>query len=540
MPRQTRRKTSTSSQQQSSPAPSSTAPSATTATATASPAAAAPYSPEEDAGPSEFFKSLAPAELMQQVEEHPEQFHLNMIHVDDIVPNPFNPPRRGESEDELADLLPSVRRDGVLSPVLVVERSVVLANSPDLNVAAGGTYVSGHGWRRRCAARMADKPWVPAIVHNEFASARRLNQLVVIENLGRKNLSFLEEAEVYQNLIDDGQTVEEVARDIGRGKSHISKRKSLLQLTDMGKQLLEAGEINNEGALTLLSKLKDKTRQDAALHAATHRDAKQRMTLAAAIAQESQRADQERQEVQLRAQLTADEIDEIDPDALWGDEAWQHRLDETEIEGERAAGTLAGATVTHGRLLYYSTGVAPRFAEHHSDQRTTEVPDRTDSEATDATPSAASEAAPSESAPSPSGPETAVLRNADEHTDASAARREACRRLVEDYTTLKDKRRNDCIAILADAVLLGVPRGTINNPEVGTWADITNPSLELEQRDAQRLALASAIACLEDHASEKRYAADPWSAVADRHVRRLADLGYHRLSRYEETKLATD
>ncbi|MGI9598239.1 MAG: ParB/RepB/Spo0J family partition protein, partial [Acidimicrobiales bacterium] len=112
---------------------------------------------------------------------------LVQIDVDAIVPNEFQPRRRFD-EAALAALTDSVRELGVLQPILV---------RPEVS----GLFELIAGERRWRAARRAGLPSVPAIVRST-ADQGSLEQAIV-ENLHREDLTALEEAYAYQQLVDD-------------------------------------------------------------------------------------------------------------------------------------------------------------------------------------------------------------------------------------------------------------------------------------------------------------------------------------------------
>src|SRR5437762_12017166 len=108
-----------------------------------------------------------------------------LVPVQDIVPNP-DQPRRHFDEEALTSLADSIRRHGLLQP-LVVRR-------------IAGRFELIAGERRLQAAKRAGLEAVPVIVR-EARPEERL-ELALIENLQRENLTPLEEAEAYRHLMD--------------------------------------------------------------------------------------------------------------------------------------------------------------------------------------------------------------------------------------------------------------------------------------------------------------------------------------------------
>jgi ParB family chromosome partitioning protein len=156
----------------------------------------------------------------------------------DIVPNPEQPRRHFDAE-ALASLAESVRRHGLLQP-LVVRR-------------VAGHYELIAGERRLRAAAEAGLESVPVVVREGGGAEERL-ELAIIENVQRQNLTALEEAEAYRHLIDAyGLTQEEVAARVGKSRPAITNALRLLGLPDAVKARLESGELSAAHARAVLS-----------------------------------------------------------------------------------------------------------------------------------------------------------------------------------------------------------------------------------------------------------------------------------------------
>ena len=143
------------------------------------------------------------------------------LRVEDLSPNPVQP-RKHFDEQALRELSESIQSYGILNPLTVRLRC--------------GKYELVAGERRLRAARMAGLREVPCIlvdVNMEDASL-----LALIENLQRKDLDFLEEAEGLQRLIRMfGMSQEEAARRIGKSQSAVANKLRLLKLP---REVLEA------------------------------------------------------------------------------------------------------------------------------------------------------------------------------------------------------------------------------------------------------------------------------------------------------------
>lgn len=160
------------------------------------------------------------------------------IPVGAIEPNP-NQPRQVFEEESLAELAASIRDVGVLQPLLV-------------RPIGGERYQLIAGERRWRAARRAGVDVVPALVRetDDVGSAEQ----ALIENLHRADLSPLEEAGAYQQLIEDfGLTHEDVASRVGKSRSAVTNTLRLLSLPAGIRELLAEGRLSAGHAKALLS-----------------------------------------------------------------------------------------------------------------------------------------------------------------------------------------------------------------------------------------------------------------------------------------------
>jgi len=155
-----------------------------------------------------------------------------------IVPNPRQP-RTVFDEDDLAELVHSVREFGVLQPVVVRDRG-------------DGVYELIMGERRTRAAREAGLEKIPVIVRD--TADEDLLRDALLENLHRSQLNPLEEASAYQLLLEDfGITQEALATRIGRSRPQISNTIRLLRLPVPVQQRVAAGVLSAGHARAILS-----------------------------------------------------------------------------------------------------------------------------------------------------------------------------------------------------------------------------------------------------------------------------------------------
>lgn len=155
----------------------------------------------------------------------------------DLVPNPHQP-RVHFDEELLSDLSASIKEIGVLQPLLVRR-------------LADGTYQLIAGERRWRAAQRAGLVTVPAVV-KETDDISSVEQALV-ENLHRQDLSPLEEASAYQQLLDDFQlTHDDVAKRVGKSRSAVTNTLRLLNLPPAVQALLADGRLSAGHAKALL------------------------------------------------------------------------------------------------------------------------------------------------------------------------------------------------------------------------------------------------------------------------------------------------
>ena len=157
--------------------------------------------------------------------------------IDEIHPNKGQPRKRFK-EDELEELADSIRQNGVLQPLLV--RKV------------GSSYEIVAGERRYQAALRAGLKELPVIIKE--ISDDEVFKLALIENLQRSDLSPLEEANGYRQLIKErGLTQEELAKILSKSRSTITNTLRLLDLPEEVQRLVEEGELTAGHARAILA-----------------------------------------------------------------------------------------------------------------------------------------------------------------------------------------------------------------------------------------------------------------------------------------------
>lgn len=161
----------------------------------------------------------------------------SVLPIKDIRPN-IGQPRKTFREDELAELTDSIRQHGVLQPILVRKQ--------------GDGYEIVAGERRYQAAKAAGLTEVPVVIRE--ISDDDVLKLALIENLQRSDLTPLEEARGYRQLIDEKDlTQEELARILSKSRSTITNTLRLLDLPGEVQGLVEDGRITAGHARAILA-----------------------------------------------------------------------------------------------------------------------------------------------------------------------------------------------------------------------------------------------------------------------------------------------
>ena len=179
--------------------------------------------------------ALLPDEPAFMEQEGLEQ--VRQIDIARIRPNP-DQPRKNFDQEKLEELAASIRQHGVMQPLILVEQ--------------GKDYLIAAGERRWRAAQLAGLKEVPALVR--LLDARQLAELSLIENLQREDLTSLEEAQAFRDLMTGhGYTQEALAERLGKSRSHVANTLRLLNLAPHERKLLEQGKFSAGHARAILS-----------------------------------------------------------------------------------------------------------------------------------------------------------------------------------------------------------------------------------------------------------------------------------------------
>ena len=159
-----------------------------------------------------------------------------ILNSNEILPNRYQP-RKKFSEDELLELTESIKKYGILEPIIVRP--------------LGDKYELVAGERRYKANVLAGNDTIPTIVKD--LNDAECSEIAIIENLQRKDLSPLEEALSYKRAIDMGYaTQQQLAEKIGKSQSYIANKIRLLKLSDEVQDALLNGKISERHARSLL------------------------------------------------------------------------------------------------------------------------------------------------------------------------------------------------------------------------------------------------------------------------------------------------
>ena len=159
-----------------------------------------------------------------------DQREYQQIPVEWINVGPWQP-RRQFDREQLAELAASIRQKGIVQPIL-------LRPTPD----QPGRFQLVAGERRWRAAQMAQLHEIPAVVRN--LSDAECYEIALIENIQRQDLSVIDEAQGYANLLEINRyTQDQLSKIIGKSRSHIANLLRLLGLPVSVQALLRDGEL---------------------------------------------------------------------------------------------------------------------------------------------------------------------------------------------------------------------------------------------------------------------------------------------------------
>ena len=162
------------------------------------------------------------------------------LNLSDLRPNPYQP-RKVFNDEALSELAESIKENGVFQPI-IVKKSI-----------KGYEIIAGE--RRYRASILAGKTNIPAIIRN--FTEEQMIEIAWLENLQRENLSAIEEAMAYKNMLEKlNLTQEQLSKKVSKSRSHITNMLGLLRLPKEVQDMI----INNKltmGHARALSKLEN-------------------------------------------------------------------------------------------------------------------------------------------------------------------------------------------------------------------------------------------------------------------------------------------
>ncbi len=176
--------------------------------------------------------------FLEDIQQEGNSSGVKELDITSIRPNPYQP-RKTFDEASLNELADSIREHGVFQPIIVRESSV-------------GGYELIAGERRLRASKLADRKVIPSIILPIDDS--QMMEISLLENIQREDLSAIEEAEAYNQLIKKiGYTQEDLAKRIGKSRVHVTNMLRLLKLPHEIKDMVTSGKLSYGQARTLLA-----------------------------------------------------------------------------------------------------------------------------------------------------------------------------------------------------------------------------------------------------------------------------------------------
>ncbi|MDP3963031.1 MAG: ParB/RepB/Spo0J family partition protein [bacterium] len=218
-----------------------------------SPSANAVGGPQEDAvvgmpSSSSLRQALSKQHASTAPADRPQKESVFFVETEKVQPNPHQP-RKDFDEEHLRDLAESIRRHGIIQPLIVTKHDQTTSRGHDV------WYELIAGERRLRAAGLAGLKHVPVIIRD--AHEEQKLEVALIENIQRHDLGALEEAKAFRKLMDVfGLSQQDVADRVGRSRSTIANTLRLLDLPQEVQQGLSEGKIT-EGHARALGGIKD-------------------------------------------------------------------------------------------------------------------------------------------------------------------------------------------------------------------------------------------------------------------------------------------
>lgn len=177
---------------------------------------------------------------LEEIVENTPKEDIVEVKISELRSNPYQP-RQTFDQEKLVELANSIKEYGVIEPIIVTKS------------IKGYEIVAGE--RRTKACELIGKETIPAII-KDFTDGEMM-EIALLENIQRENLTAIEEAEAYANLIKTlNITQEELANKIGKSRTYVTNMLGLLRLPESVKNDILHGLISM-GHAKVLSKLEN-------------------------------------------------------------------------------------------------------------------------------------------------------------------------------------------------------------------------------------------------------------------------------------------
>lgn len=285
-----------------------------------------------------------------------------------IVPHPYNDPIRSTPQPDSArwtELVNSVRAAGVQVPILLVSRSAFVAARPALEAAIGpdAQYVTIYGHRRRAAAVAAGLATIPAVVDDAVLADGGDLDAMTIENLGREDLTELQQADMFAHYSEAGLGQRAIADKLGVNQSTVSRRLSLLLLAPEVLGAVERGAIKSTEAAELASKLpygpprpwqQEPDADQESLERQADQVAAYELVLTGATPKRA--AERVLAERRARQRAASEGVEIVDPRARFGPDFQRYAVTSPDTADGKV---VASIDPLQGGLVYYPAATAP-------------------------------------------------------------------------------------------------------------------------------------------------------------------------------------
>jgi ParB/RepB/Spo0J family partition protein len=189
----------------------------------------------------------------REIPLRPDAARAREVDISRVAPNPQN--LRGgdlwESDEQREETVTSIKEMGLIQALVVSTAAAHLkCYEDDIAALSGFDFVVMAGHRRLEACRLAGLDKVRIDIQDH--QVEKLDLLMLEENLKRKALSVFQEGEGYRRLYSKGASHAQIAKQVGKSKSHITKRIALLDLNGESRQAVLTGALGVDAAYNLL------------------------------------------------------------------------------------------------------------------------------------------------------------------------------------------------------------------------------------------------------------------------------------------------